>query len=121
MTHGTTYNQGSIILVSFPFTDLSGKKKRPALVISPDWFNTQYQDVVLMAMTSSYTPEELTKEKNIVCEVSSNDLQSGTIVATSVVKISKIFTCEQSKIIKNVARLKPAKLSEIIEKLKRFI
>ncbi|MGB9721193.1 MAG: type II toxin-antitoxin system PemK/MazF family toxin [bacterium] len=101
MTHGTNCSQ-SIVLVHFPFTDLSSEKKRPALVTSPDWFNAQYQDVVLCIMSSSYTPEELNKERDIVCEVSINNLDFGTIAAKSIVKIPKIFTFEQSNIIKKV-------------------
>ena len=52
MPSTTRYRRGDIVLVSFPFTDLSSSKRRPALVISPDSFNEQGQDVVLIAITS---------------------------------------------------------------------
>lgn len=52
MPSTTGYRRGDIVLVSFPFTDLSSSKRRPALVISPDGFNDQSQDVVLVAITS---------------------------------------------------------------------
>ena len=48
----TTYKQGDIVLIPFPFTDLSRAKKRPALVVSADWYNTSRQDFVLAAITS---------------------------------------------------------------------
>jgi mRNA interferase MazF len=37
--------------VPFPFTDLSAAKRRPALIVSPDTYNTG-KDVVIMYMTS---------------------------------------------------------------------
>jgi mRNA interferase MazF len=52
MPSTTGYRRGDIVLVSFPFTDLSSSKRRPALVISPNAFNDQAQDVVLVAITS---------------------------------------------------------------------
>ena len=41
---------GAIVLVRFPFTDMSGDKRRPALVVSRD--NDNRQDVVLCFITS---------------------------------------------------------------------
>ena len=52
MPSTTRYRRGDIVLVPFPFTDLSSTKKRPALVVSPDKFNEHAQDVVLVAITS---------------------------------------------------------------------
>lgn len=41
---------GSIVLARFPFTDLSGDKRRPALVVSRD--NDRRADVVVCFITS---------------------------------------------------------------------
>ncbi len=41
---------GSIVLTRFPFTDLSGDKRRPALVVSRD--NHRRADVVVCFITS---------------------------------------------------------------------
>ena len=53
----TRYKRGDIILVPFPFTDLSSSKRRPALVISPESFNERMQDLVVVAITSQLLPE----------------------------------------------------------------
>ena len=51
------YRQGDIVLVSFPFTDLTSSKRRPALVLSPDSFNAAGEDLVLAAVTSQITDD----------------------------------------------------------------
>jgi mRNA interferase MazF len=48
----TTYRPGDIVLVPFPFTDLSSNKKRPALIVSPRDYNAQ-GDVVIAFITSN--------------------------------------------------------------------
>ena len=55
------YRQGDIVLVSFPFTDLSSSKRRPALVLSPDSFNAAGEDLVLAAVTSHITDDPNTR------------------------------------------------------------
>jgi mRNA interferase MazF len=51
---------GDVVLVRFPFTDLSAAKQRPALVVSPAAFAARHGDVVLLSLTSKPQPEEAT-------------------------------------------------------------
>lgn len=56
----TAYRQGDVLLVPFPFTDQSGNKKRPAVVLSGDTYNRTHPDVILAPITSQVksTPDE---------------------------------------------------------------
>ncbi len=46
------FNFGDAVLVPFPFTDHSGTKKRPAVVVSSSSYNASRRDIVIMAITS---------------------------------------------------------------------
>jgi mRNA interferase MazF len=48
----TSYDFDDVVLVPFPFTDQTGKKKRPAVVVSSAIYNTTRFDLILMAITS---------------------------------------------------------------------
>ena len=48
----TSYDFGDVVLVPFPFTDQTGAKKRPAVVVSSAAYNTARHDLILMAVTS---------------------------------------------------------------------
>jgi mRNA interferase MazF len=41
-----------IVLVPFPFTDLTAAKRRPGLVVSPDGYNASVGDIVIAFVTS---------------------------------------------------------------------
>lgn len=47
-----SYNFADILLIPFPFTDQTGTKKRPAIVINSANYNQRYKDLILMAVTS---------------------------------------------------------------------
>ncbi|MCY7348429.1 MAG: type II toxin-antitoxin system PemK/MazF family toxin [Pyrinomonadaceae bacterium] len=47
----TNCKKWNVILVPFPFTDLSSAKRRPALIVSPDAYNAE-KDVVIAYLTS---------------------------------------------------------------------
>lgn len=48
----TAFRRGEVVLVAFPFTDLTTAKMRPALVVSSDAFNSRSLDVIVAAITS---------------------------------------------------------------------
>jgi mRNA interferase MazF len=99
MRFGMNYSQGSILLVPFPFTDLSTSKKRPVLVLSKTNDNKITDDLVTCAITSKQktTPYSL--------KINQNNLSEGTLPIESTILISKIFTIEKSLIIKELGKL----------------
>ena len=50
---GTVYHRGEVVLVPIYFTDGSGGKVRPALVVSSDEYNTTSPDIMIASITSN--------------------------------------------------------------------
>lgn len=48
----TSYKPGDVILVSFVFADESGVKRRPAVIVSSDMYNSRRGEAVIAAITS---------------------------------------------------------------------
>jgi len=46
------YEFGDVVLVPFPFTDQTGTKQRPAVVVSSARYHAERPDLVIMAVTS---------------------------------------------------------------------
>ena len=114
MPSTTSFRQGDIVLVSFPFTDLTSSKRRPALVISPDSFNELRGDLVLAAITS-----QLTDDPDTVV-LREADYVDGQLPKPSIVKTTKIFTIHASLVIKKVCGLNPKKTEEVLSAVRHF-
>ena len=52
MATPSRFHFGEVVLVPFPFTDQSGSKKRPAVVVSSTGYNARRRDIMIMAITS---------------------------------------------------------------------
>ena len=89
---------GDVVLVQFPFTDQSGAKKRPAVIVSSNGYNANRRDLIIMAITSQVrTP--LGFGEAIV-----NDWQSAVLIKLSVFK--PVFaTIEQGLIVRTLGAL----------------
>ena len=83
MPSTTRCKRGDIILVPFPFTDLSSSKRRPALVVSPDNLNDRMQNLVVVAITSQLTDQQA----NVVEQ---GDCVDGTLPKISVVRFGDL-------------------------------
>ena len=51
MPNTTACSFGDVVLVPFPFTNQTGSKKRPAVVVSSDVYNGRGRDLIVMAVT----------------------------------------------------------------------
>ena len=83
-----SFSQGDVVLVPFPFTDLSATKQRPALVLSPERLNKIRPDLVLAAI-SSQVPTVLDEDEILL---STSELGAAGLPKPSIIKLGKIFT-----------------------------
>jgi mRNA-degrading endonuclease toxin of MazEF toxin-antitoxin module len=105
------YPRGTVVLVPFPFTDLSGRKRRPALVVSPEGFHED--DLILCAVTSQI-PEKLS-EWEVLLEA--KDIVEEELPKRSVIKVGKLFAMPRSLIASRFGSVRKRKLSEVLERL----
>jgi mRNA interferase MazF len=95
------FDFGDVVLVPFPFTDQSGTKKRPAVVVSSSRYNASRRDIVIMAITSQIRQPPAFAEALIV------DWQGAGLVKPCVFK--PVFTTiEQGLVQRVMGRLGPA-------------
>lgn len=99
--------KGDVVVVPFPFSDLTLAKKRPALVISA----LDGDDLILCQITSRPL-----KDKYSV-PLDDKDFEEGGLRQPSNVKPNRIFTADRNIVLYRIGNLKAAKLKEIIEKI----
>ncbi len=95
----TSFNSGDIILVPFPFTDQSTSKKRPAVIISSQAYNTERPDLIIMAVTSQIKPT------SIIGEVIIQEWEDAGLLKPSAIK-PVITTIEKKLALKKMGQLK---------------
>jgi mRNA interferase MazF len=100
--------RGSIQLVPFPFTDLSGKKVRPALVLG-----CEGDDMVVVFISS-------VKPKGSVWVHVSPSEENG-IKVSSYIRYTKIATLDVRMSIGEIGVLEESVLTEISSKIARFL
>ena len=99
MKYGTRFKQGEILLVPFPYTNLSHIKQRPALVISKNEYNEKKPDLIICGITSQI------KEGTEDIIITTQDLEQGNLPKISLIKIDKIFTIEKDQVRKSIGKI----------------
>ena len=110
----TPYKKGDIILVPFPFSDQTFSKKRPAVVISSDVYNSRYLDIIIMAVTSN------TQNPLRIGECLIEDYASAGLLKPSVIK-SAISSIDKSLILKKLGALSSGDLDLLNKTLKELL
>ncbi len=99
--------------MELPFTDYIGKKLRPVLVISSNELNRISDDLIVLKITGSPHFREFQ------VELEQRDLLKGKLKKKSFIDCSSVFTVEKSLVIKSIGEIRPVKIDEVKETLKR--
>jgi mRNA interferase MazF len=101
---------GQVVSSNFPFSDLSSKKRRPAIVIAV----AEFDDLILCQITSkSYSSKRAIR-------LTSNDFKSGSLPRDSYVRPDKLFTADTSVLDKIHGRLSDEKLEHVKQSLRNL-
>jgi mRNA interferase MazF len=115
MMTGITYKQRDIVLLPFPYSDLSSSKRRPALVVSCDEFNFASEDIVCCVVTKN--PQKDVRS----VEICGKDVSEGELHFDSKVKPYRLFTVSKKIVLRKICRLGRPKFNEAISKLHSIV
>lgn len=103
--------QRDILLVPFPFSDLSGNKVRPVLVVSKDEFNKYSGDVIVCGITSNITKDSYS------VKINNKNLDEGHLTVDCCIKIENILKVDKKLLIKKIGKLRKQDFHGVLDKL----
>lgn len=98
-----SFIKGDVVVVPFPFADLSASKRRPALVVAA----LNNNDVILCQITSQ------TRRDTYSVELSKADFVDGNLDKDSWIRPNRLFTAETAIILYRAGQLQKAKVKEV--------
>ena len=110
MPSTTSYKRGDVVLVPFPFTDLSSAKQRPAHVISADSFNSIRDDVLVTAITSQI-PAQLAADE---FAIPAGELAACGLPKASILRLTKLVALHRRLMIKRIGILPTATVIQVL-------
>jgi mRNA interferase MazF len=87
--------KGDIVVIPFPYSDLSNSKRRPALVLS----NLKGDDIILCQITSKSIKD------NYAIRLNDSSFEKGSLNQISNIRPNRIFTADKHIIVRNIGRI----------------
>jgi mRNA interferase MazF len=103
--------KGDVVVIPFPFSDLSQSKRRPALVLT----SLEGDDAVLCQITSKNIADRY------AIPVDDSDFESGDLKQPSNIRPNRLFTADTHIILYRVGTIKKDKLNYVVNKVVEII
>ena len=103
--------KGDIVVVPFPFSNLSQIKKRPAFVVN----KLAGDDLILCQITS-----QTIKDKYSI-SLRKTDFSLGNLSVNSNIRPNRIFTADKNIILYKVGSIRENKTKEVVQKIVEII
>ena len=103
--------KGDVVVIPFPFSDLTQAKRRPAFVIA----NLEGDDVILCQITSKIVTDMYS------LPLDDRDFEDGSLKQSSNIRPNRIFTADSHIVLYRVGNLKHGKITEVIAKVVEIV
>lgn len=105
-----TYSRGDVVLIPFPFTDLSAKKTRPAVVVSSVHYHSVRSELLLTYVSSQIAKADAGLDHVLI------DWASAGLPRPSFVR-PKLAAIESTLVVHHVGRLSTRDMVEVDHRL----
>ncbi len=103
--------KGEVVVIPFPFSDLSGSKKRPALVLA----DLPGDDLLLCQITSQNS-RDIHAVPLLV-----SDFLNGSLPVDSFIRPTRLFTADKNIIIRKAGLIRTKTISDVIQTIMKVI
>jgi len=111
-------SRGEIVLVDYPFSDGTGSKVRPALVVQTDTLNRRIDDTILAAVSRSTHRASPTQ---LFIDITTPDGKESGLRQNSMIQCENLLTYDQHRIIATIGRLTSPLMQQIGDCLRKSL
>jgi len=97
-----SFRRGDIVLADISYSDRSGSKRRPVLVVSADANNAVIDDLILAAISSTTRSGAFT---HVFVDPSTPEGQGSGLLHPSYIQCENLFTLDQQLIVRSLGQL----------------
>ena len=94
----TDFKEGDVVLVSYPFGEGAGVRKRPALVISRNNFNQQTEELIVAQITSRISSPNREGDYQII------DWREASLIKPAIVRL-RVATLPTAMVLRRLGSL----------------
>lgn len=109
-------NQGSVVLVDYPFSDGTGTKVRPAVVVQSDAKNQRLTDTIIALVTSSVHRR---LDTHVYVDIETREGSQTGLRRNSLIQCENLYTIDQNRILRGLGRCSDAIFSDVRHAIRR--
>jgi mRNA interferase MazF len=111
-------SRGEIVLVDYPFSDRTGSKVRPALVVQTDALNQRIDDTILAAISRSTHRASPTQ---LFIDLTTPEGRATGLRQNSMIQCENLLTYDRGLIITSIGRLSASQMLQIDQCLRQAL
>ena len=105
------FMKGDVVVVPFPYSDLSQSKRRPAIVVKP----LTGDDVILCQITSQAVSD------SYALPLEPADFVTGRLTQSSNIRPNRLFTADSAIVLYRVGTLTAEKMADVITAIVQIV